>query len=194
MPTTQQYLSTGVPATTRPNWGRSVAVLRMRNGTSQSPFRLALGDNPCAPVRPAPGHGYVTTCPQGGGRTSPWPSVEWLDGVSDALASGLCGFGTSGLRPSATPARRPRRRLPGTTGLRFALHGRQRELVSSGEVLEQIKERGYADRQLPCRGPAHSSTSALSSIANAAPSSVLRSSTSHFHEGARQLPDAGIPA
>ena len=32
----------------------------------------------------------------------------------------------SGLRPSATPARRPRRRLPGTTGLRFALHGRQR--------------------------------------------------------------------
>ncbi len=29
-------------------WGsfRSVAVLRMRNGTSQSPFRLALGDNP----------------------------------------------------------------------------------------------------------------------------------------------------
>ncbi len=25
---------------------RSVAVLRMRNGTSQSPFRLALGDNP----------------------------------------------------------------------------------------------------------------------------------------------------
>ena len=33
----------------------------------------------------------------------------------------------SGLRPSATPARRPRLRLPGTTGLRFALHGRQRK-------------------------------------------------------------------
>ena len=32
----------------------------------------------------------------------------------------------AGLRPSATPARRPRLRLPGTTGLRFALHGRQR--------------------------------------------------------------------
>ena len=31
------------------------------------------------------------------------------------------------LRPSATSARRPRRRLPGTTGLRFALHGRQRK-------------------------------------------------------------------
>ena len=30
-----------------------------------------------------------------------------------------------GLRPSATPARRPRLRLPGTTGPRFALHGRQ---------------------------------------------------------------------
>ena len=47
-------------------------MLRMRNGTSQSPFRLSLGDNPGAPVRPAPGHGCVTTGPQGGGRTSPW--------------------------------------------------------------------------------------------------------------------------
>jgi hypothetical protein len=87
---------------------RSVAVLRMRNGTSQSPFRLALGDNHWAPVRPAPGHGSVTTCPQGGGRTSPWPSVEWLDGVSDALASGLCGGGTSPLRHAGqTPAPTP---------------------------------------------------------------------------------------
>ena len=87
---------------------RSVAVLRMRNGTSQSPFRLALGDNHCAPVRPAPGHGFVTTGPQGGGRTSPWPYVEWLDGVSDALASGLCGFGTSPLRHAGqTPAPTP---------------------------------------------------------------------------------------
>ena len=83
-------------------------MLRMQNGTSQSPFRLALGDNPCAPVRPAPGHGYVTTCPQGGGRTSPWPSVEWLDGVSNALASGLCGGGTSPLRHAGqTPAPTP---------------------------------------------------------------------------------------
>ena len=83
-------------------------MLRMRNGTSQSPFRLALGDNPCAPVRPAPGHGYVTTGPQGGGRTSPWPYVEWLDGGSDALASGLCGFGTSPLRHAGqTPAPTP---------------------------------------------------------------------------------------
>ena len=80
---------------------RSVAVLRMRNGTSLSPFRLALGDNPGAPVRPAPGHGSVTTCPQGGGRTSPWPSVERLDGVSDALASGLYGCGTPPHRPDA---------------------------------------------------------------------------------------------
>ena len=83
-------------------------MLRMRNGTSQSPFRLALGDNHFAPVRPAPGHGYVTTCPQGGGRTSPWPYVAWLDGVSDALASGLCGFGTSPLRHAGqTPAPTP---------------------------------------------------------------------------------------
>ena len=28
-----------------PNTIRSVAVLRMRNGTSKSPFRLALGDS-----------------------------------------------------------------------------------------------------------------------------------------------------
>ncbi len=45
---------------------RSVAVLRMRNGTSPSPFRLALGDNRYAPVRPAPGHGSVTTSPRWG--------------------------------------------------------------------------------------------------------------------------------
>ena len=37
----------------------------------------------------------------------------------------------AGLRPSATPARRPRRRLPGTTGLRFAFHGRQRGRISN---------------------------------------------------------------
>ena len=36
----------------------------------------------------------------------------------------LHGFGTGG--PYAPPAARSRRRLPGTTGLRFALHGRQR--------------------------------------------------------------------
>ena len=87
---------------------RSVAVLRMRNGTSQSPFRLALSDNPGAPVRPAPGLGPVTTGPQGGSRTSLRPYVEWLDGVSGALASGLCGCGTSPLRHAGqTPAPTP---------------------------------------------------------------------------------------
>ena len=45
---------------------RSVAVLRMRNGTSPTPLRLALGDHPEAPVRPAPGPGAVTTCPRWG--------------------------------------------------------------------------------------------------------------------------------
>ncbi len=39
-------------------------------------------------------------------------------------ASRLHGSGTCG--PCAPPAARARRRLPGTTGLRFALHGRQR--------------------------------------------------------------------
>jgi hypothetical protein len=83
-------------------------VLRMRNGTSQSPFRLALGENPCAPVRPAPGHGFVATCPNGGGRTSPGPYDEWLDGVSVAPASGLCSGGTAPLRHAGqTPAPTP---------------------------------------------------------------------------------------
>ena len=49
-----------LPGTTRPRFAlpgaqrRRVAVLRMRNGTSQSPFRLPLGDGLYAPVRPAP--------------------------------------------------------------------------------------------------------------------------------------------
>ncbi len=52
--------------------GRSVAVLRMRNGTSQSPFCLALGDNLHALFCPSPGHGCITACPpRGGGGTSP---------------------------------------------------------------------------------------------------------------------------
>jgi len=67
----------------------------MRNGTSKSPFRLLLGDSLCAPVRPAPGsryrHGARSTARC---RASPWPLRGWLDGVSDALAYGLRGFGT----------------------------------------------------------------------------------------------------
>ena len=108
----------------------SVDVLRMRNVTSQTLVRFALGDNHGAPVRPDPGHGFVTTYP-GGGRTSPGLDDELLDGGYPKrlhLASAAAGH-----RPSDTPARPPRLRLPGTTGLRFALHGRQHKL-------------GYTDR------------------------------------------------
>lgn len=63
----------------------------MRNETSQPPFPLALVDNTSAPVHSAPDHGCITTCPSGGSRTPPQPFDEQLDGVSDALASGLCG-------------------------------------------------------------------------------------------------------
>ncbi len=41
----------------------------------------------------------------------------------------LHGSGTGG--PCVPPAARSRRRLPGTTGLRFALHGRQRLLLAN---------------------------------------------------------------
>ena len=134
---------------------RSVAVLRMRKGTSQSPFRLALGDNPGAPVRPAPGHGYVTTCPQGGGRTSPWPYVEWLDGVSDALASGLCGCGTSPLRhagqtPAPTPTGNYRPSLrspwPAAMELKLRLYFMQQWIGLAYEVLEDAVNDSQAFR------------------------------------------------
>ena len=51
----------------------------------------------------------------------------------------LHGFGTGG--PYAPPAARSRRRLPGTTGLRFALHGRQRwvSLLAFGLFIEVVQ-------------------------------------------------------
>ena len=53
-------------------WGnRSVAVLRMRNGTSQSPFRLALGDNHEAPAAPLRVRAPSRRVPCGDGRTLP---------------------------------------------------------------------------------------------------------------------------
>jgi len=84
---------------------------------------------PCAPVRPAPGRRCAISC---GHRTRLGcvPSLrEWLDGVSDALC--ISPPRLRDYRPYATAAIRTRLRLPGTTGLRVALPGRQRmSLVS----------------------------------------------------------------
>ena len=56
-------------------------MLGMRNGTSQSPFRPALGDSLYVPrYAPLRGHGFGTS------RLRQGPYGEWLDGVSDALA------------------------------------------------------------------------------------------------------------
>ena len=49
---------------------------------------------------------------------------KWLDGVSDALC--ILPPRLRDYRPFASPAIRSRLRLPGTTRLRFALHGAQR--------------------------------------------------------------------
>ncbi len=113
---------------------RSVAVLRMRNGTSQSPFRLALGDRLFVPrFAPLRGHGC------GIQRLRHDPYDEWLDGVSDALC--MRPPPAQGHSPWSTPAARPRLRLPGTTRLRFALPGGQRESIFE-TVNGQLRERG----------------------------------------------------
>jgi hypothetical protein len=65
-------------------------------------------------VRPLREHGFAPM------RLRHDPYGEWLDGVSDALAYRLRGFGTRG--PFATAAARPRLRLP--------VPGGQRELAT----------------------------------------------------------------
>ncbi|MBP8289731.1 MAG: hypothetical protein KAX51_08020, partial [Chromatiaceae bacterium] len=61
-------------------------------------------------------------------------------------ASRLHGSGTCG--PGAPPAARARRRLPGTTGLRFALHGRQRLWRNNGTFSAYHPDR--QDRVVAC--------------------------------------------
>jgi len=94
-------------------------VLRMRNGTSESPFRLALGDSHCAralragaPVPDSPLVRRARQLPQMAGRR-----------IGCALHVACAASGLTPLRTSAT---RPRRRLPGTTRPGFALPGEQR--------------------------------------------------------------------
>ncbi len=50
-------------------------------------------------------------------------------GLTACRMRGHLAAAAPGLRPAATPARRPRLRLPGTTGPRFALHGRQHRII-----------------------------------------------------------------
>jgi predicted transcriptional regulator len=88
-------------------------------GTSQSPKSTRLRDNLCAP--PALRSALDSTNTR---RAQHRP--QWLDGVSDVLADFLRGYGKH--PPFATTKIRPDLRLPGTTSLRFALHGWQRLL------------------------------------------------------------------
>ena len=97
---------------------RSVVMLRMRNGTSKSPFRPRLSRQP---IMPRPPCGRCWTRQKD---AEPNIAHKWLDGVSDVLADFLRRLRDK--HPSATAKIRPDLRLPGTTGPRFALLGRQR--------------------------------------------------------------------
>jgi hypothetical protein len=90
---------------------RSVAVLRMRNGTSKSPFRLALGDSPLCPGRPASAaatHFLV-------GKRSATAPTNGSTASRMRLHRASARSGT--FSPCAATAPRPRLRLPGTTRL-----------------------------------------------------------------------------
>ena len=83
-------------------------------------------DNLLARARPAPDRRSATSsAPRGalGLRTSPTTNDSTVFRMRLHIASAAAGP----LAPYATPALRPRLHLPGTTGLRFALHGRQRQ-------------------------------------------------------------------
>ena len=101
-------------------------MLRMRNGTSKSPFRPRLSRQP---IMPRPPCGRCWTRQKDAESNI---AHKWLDGVSDVLADFLRRLREE--HPSATAKIRPDLRLPGTTGLRFALPGRQRR-TATGRVL-----------------------------------------------------------
>jgi hypothetical protein len=88
-------------------------------------FALACHDSLLCPGRPASVPLRHTIA---GSVLATQHSRKWLDGVSDALAYALRRLGTC--RPQPTTGIRPRRRLPGTPRLRFALHGAQRNTRS----------------------------------------------------------------
>ncbi len=97
---------------------QSVAVLGMRNGTSQSPFRPALGRQLVrAADAPLRGHGFGTS------RLRQTPTTNGLTAYRMRLHLACVSSGTYG--PFATSASRSRLRLPRTTrlALRASLAG-----------------------------------------------------------------------
>jgi len=101
-----------------PDTYQSVAVLGMRNGTSQSPFRPALGRQLVrAADAPLRGHGFGTS------RLRQTPTTNGLTAYRMRLHLACVSSGTYG--PFATSASRSRLRLPRTTrlALRASLAG-----------------------------------------------------------------------
>jgi len=114
---------------------QSVAVLGMRNGTSQSPFRPALGRQLVrAADAPLRGHGFGTS------RLRQTPTTNGLTAYRMRLHLACVSSGTYG--PFATSASRSRLRLPRTTrlALRASLAGSERFPFSS-ELLKQSNGR-----------------------------------------------------
>ena len=88
----------------------------------RSPWLAAIDSPTRQPLCPGTPCGRRWTRPT---HAEPNTAHKWLDGVSDVLADFLRGYGKH--PPFATTKIRPDLRLPGTTSLRFALHGWQRK-------------------------------------------------------------------
>ena len=118
---------------------QSVAVLGMRNGTSQSPFRPALGRQLVrAADAPLRGHGFGTS------RLRQTPTTNGLTAYRMRLHLACVSSGTYG--PFATSASRSRLRLPRTT--RLALRA---SLAGSGGMVGPLeppvsRNRSYGPR------------------------------------------------
>ncbi len=135
---------------------QSVAVLGMRNGTSQSPFRPALGRQLVrAADAPLRGHGFGTS------RLRQTPTTNGLTAYRMRLHLACVSSGTYG--PFATSASRSRLRLPRTTrlALRASLAGSARlptlcmpaqELSSRPRILSGMDEEGGEPIYVQARG------------------------------------------
>ena len=109
---------------------RSVVTLRMRNGTSKSPFRPRLSRQP---VMPRPPCGQCWTRQKTPSPTSP---TNGLTACRMSLQIFSAGYG----KHTPSPLRKSARTLPlpRTTGLRFALPSRQRRLETLREANDLI--------------------------------------------------------